>query len=135
MSLKITIRIACLVLASLMMPALVTARFQDGAESEVRTAFAQFADAYQKKDFNRLMAMLTPELARKSTVKPAVQATVDDPRGITGILIVRIELNAEKATNAADRLAWQRLAEDWTSLARGAEINPCLSASTAQQSN
>jgi hypothetical protein len=48
---------------------------------------------------------------------------------------VQCELNAEKATNAADRLAWQRLAEDWTSLAQGAEINPCLSASTAQQSN
>jgi hypothetical protein len=45
------------------------------------------------------------------------------------------ELNAEKSTNAADRLAWQHLAEDWTSLARGAEINPCLNASTAQQSN
>ena len=45
------------------------------------------------------------------------------------------ELNAEKATNAADRQAWQLLAEDWMSLARGAEINPRLSASTAQQSN
>ncbi len=35
---------------------------------------------------------------------------------------------AEKATNAADRQAWQLLAEDWTSLARGVEINPRLSA-------
>jgi hypothetical protein len=48
---------------------------------------------------------------------------------------VQCELNAEKATNAADRLAWQSLAEDWTKLAQGAEINPRLSASTARQSN
>jgi hypothetical protein len=40
------------------------------------------------------------------------------------------ELNAEKATNAGDRLAWQHLAEDWTKLARGAEVNPRLSADT-----
>jgi hypothetical protein len=37
------------------------------------------------------------------------------------------ELNAEKSTNVADRLAWQRLAEDWAKLARGAEVNPRLS--------
>ena len=37
------------------------------------------------------------------------------------------ELNAKKATKAADRLAWRRLAEDWTKLARGAEVNPRLS--------
>jgi hypothetical protein len=37
-------------------------------------------------------------------------------------------LNAEKATNAVDRQEWQRLAEDWTKLARGAAINPRLSA-------
>ena len=30
------------------------------------------------------------------------------------------ELNAEKATNTADRLAWGRLAEDWTKLALAA---------------
>jgi hypothetical protein len=36
------------------------------------------------------------------------------------------ELNAERATNAVDRVAWQRLAEDWTKLARGAEVNPRL---------
>ena len=36
------------------------------------------------------------------------------------------ELNAEKATNDADRLAWQRLAEDWTNLARRAVVNPRL---------
>jgi hypothetical protein len=34
------------------------------------------------------------------------------------------ELKAEKATNAFDRMAWQRLAEDWTKLAQGAEANP-----------
>jgi hypothetical protein len=38
------------------------------------------------------------------------------------------ELNAEKATNAHDRLAWQRLADDWTKLARGAAVNPRLDA-------
>lgn len=38
------------------------------------------------------------------------------------------ELNAEKATNLADRLAWRRLAEDWTNLARGAMVNPRLDA-------
>ena len=38
------------------------------------------------------------------------------------------ELNAEKATNADDRLAWQRLADDWTKLARGAAVNPRLDA-------
>jgi hypothetical protein len=45
------------------------------------------------------------------------------------------ELMAEKATNDADRLAWQRLAEDWTNLARGAVANPSLEAekSEAQQ--
>jgi hypothetical protein len=37
------------------------------------------------------------------------------------------ELNAEKATNTADRLAWQRLAEDWTRLARGSDVNHRLS--------
>lgn len=31
------------------------------------------------------------------------------------------ELNAEKTTNAADREAWQRLAEDWMRLALGLE--------------
>ena len=36
------------------------------------------------------------------------------------------ELNVEKATNAADRQAWRRLAEDWTNLARGAMVNPRL---------
>jgi hypothetical protein len=44
--------------------------------------------------------------------------------------------NAEKATNTADQLAWQRLAEDWTKLARGAEVNPrlnTLAGSTASQ--
>jgi hypothetical protein len=34
------------------------------------------------------------------------------------------ELNAEKATNAVDRLAWLRLAEDWTTLAQAAQVNP-----------
>jgi hypothetical protein len=28
------------------------------------------------------------------------------------------DVNAEKATNGVDREAWQRLAEDWTKLAR-----------------
>jgi hypothetical protein len=41
------------------------------------------------------------------------------------------KLNADKATNAADRMAWQRLAEDWMKLARGAEVNPRLSAADA----
>jgi hypothetical protein len=45
------------------------------------------------------------------------------------------ELNAEKATNGADRQAWQRLSEDWIKLARGAEINPRLCASNARQPN
>ncbi len=36
------------------------------------------------------------------------------------------ELNATKARNTVDRLAWKRLAEDWTKLARGAEVNPRL---------
>jgi len=31
------------------------------------------------------------------------------------------ELRAEKATNQADRRAWQSLAEDWKKLAQGAE--------------
>ena len=31
------------------------------------------------------------------------------------------ELNAEKTTNAADREAWQRLAEDWIRLALESE--------------
>jgi len=34
------------------------------------------------------------------------------------------EHHAEKATNGADRKAWQSLAEDWTKLALGAEANP-----------
>ena len=33
------------------------------------------------------------------------------------------ELNAEKATNGADRQAWQSLSDDWLKLARGAEID------------
>ena len=44
------------------------------------------------------------------------------------------ELNAEKSTNAVDRLAWQRLAEDWMQLARAGEVNPrptTLAGSTA----
>ena len=45
------------------------------------------------------------------------------------------ELNAEKATNGADRQAWQRLSEDWIKLARGTEINPRLCASNARQPN
>jgi len=36
------------------------------------------------------------------------------------------EQNADKATNGADRRAWQSLAEDWTKLALGAEANPRL---------
>jgi hypothetical protein len=36
------------------------------------------------------------------------------------------ELSAKKATNGADQDAWQRLAEDWTKLAQGAEVNPRL---------
>jgi hypothetical protein len=36
------------------------------------------------------------------------------------------ERNAEQATKAADRLAWLQLAEDWTELARAAEVNPRL---------
>jgi hypothetical protein len=36
------------------------------------------------------------------------------------------ELNAEKATNVVDQLAWRRLAEDWTKLALGAAVNPRL---------
>ena len=36
------------------------------------------------------------------------------------------ELNAEKATNAVDRLAWKILAEDWMELARRADVNPRL---------
>jgi|HubBroStandDraft_6_1064221.scaffolds.fasta_scaffold5636354_1 hypothetical protein len=38
------------------------------------------------------------------------------------------EINAGKATNVVDQLAWQRLAEDWTKLARGAVVNPRLGA-------
>jgi hypothetical protein len=38
------------------------------------------------------------------------------------------ELSAKKAMNRADQEAWQRLAEDWTKLARGAAVNPRLSA-------
>jgi len=38
------------------------------------------------------------------------------------------EQSAKKATNRADQEAWQRLAEDWTKLARGAAVNPRLSA-------
>lgn len=34
------------------------------------------------------------------------------------------ELNAVQAAKAVDRLAWQRLAEDWTKLARACEVNP-----------
>lgn len=36
----------------------------------------------------------------------------------------KCELNAEKARSVADQRAWQRLADDWTKLARGAEVNP-----------
>ena len=36
------------------------------------------------------------------------------------------ELNAEKATNRADREAWKCLADDWTKLARAAEVNPFI---------
>ena len=36
------------------------------------------------------------------------------------------ELNAGKATNRADREAWERLAEDWMELARAAEANPFM---------
>ncbi len=36
------------------------------------------------------------------------------------------ELSAEKATNRADREAWEGLAEDWTKLARAAEANPFM---------
>jgi hypothetical protein len=36
------------------------------------------------------------------------------------------EMNAEKTTNAADRHAWQGLAEDWLKLARAAEVNPLM---------
>jgi hypothetical protein len=43
------------------------------------------------------------------------------------------ELSAKKATNRADQEAWQRLAEDWKTLARGAAINPRFSASDARQ--
>jgi hypothetical protein len=43
------------------------------------------------------------------------------------------KLSAKKATDRADQEAWQRLAEDWTKLARGAAINPRLSASDARQ--
>jgi hypothetical protein len=46
------------------------------------------------------------------------------------------ELNAEKSTNAVDRLAWECLAEDWMKLVRGAEVNPrlnTLTGSTARQ--
>jgi len=39
---------------------------------------------------------------------------------------VECELNAEKATNAVDRLAWKCLAEDWMELARGAEVSSRL---------
>lgn len=34
--------------------------------------------------------------------------------------------NAAEAMKAADRLAWLQLAEDWTKLARAAEVNPRL---------
>ena len=34
------------------------------------------------------------------------------------------ERNAEQATKAADQLAWLQLAEDWTTLARAAQVNP-----------
>jgi hypothetical protein len=36
------------------------------------------------------------------------------------------ELNAQKAANAVDQLAWRRLADDWMKLARAAEVNPRL---------
>jgi hypothetical protein len=36
------------------------------------------------------------------------------------------ELNAQKAANKVDQLAWQRLADDWMKLARAAEANPRL---------
>jgi hypothetical protein len=38
------------------------------------------------------------------------------------------ELNAERATNRADREAWQRLANDWMKLAQAAEANPLMEA-------
>ena len=34
--------------------------------------------------------------------------------------------HAEQARNPIDRAAWLRLAEDWTKLARGAELNCAL---------
>jgi hypothetical protein len=36
------------------------------------------------------------------------------------------ELNAEKATNRADREAWKGLADDWMKLARAVEVNPLI---------
>jgi hypothetical protein len=36
------------------------------------------------------------------------------------------ELNAEKATDPADREAWKCLADDWMKLARAAEGNPFI---------
>jgi hypothetical protein len=36
------------------------------------------------------------------------------------------ELNAENATNRADREAWKCLADDWMKLARAAEANPFI---------
>jgi len=36
--------------------------------------------------------------------------------------------NAERAKNPVDRAAWLRLAEDWTKLARGAELHCALQA-------
>lgn len=45
------------------------------------------------------------------------------------------QLNAEKATNADDRLAWQHLAEDWAKLARGCAVNPRLGGRQLTNSN
>src|SRR5262245_59683406 len=42
-------------------------------------------------------------------------------------------LNAKKATNQADREAWQGLAEGWTRLAVGAAVNPRLNIPDAKQ--
>lgn len=42
------------------------------------------------------------------------------------------EFNAKKAANGADQLAWQSLAEDWSRLAQGAELNPRLNTTDAK---
>jgi hypothetical protein len=41
------------------------------------------------------------------------------------------EVNAKNAANGTDREAWQRLAQDWSKLAQGAEVNPRLNTSDA----